>query len=500
MTFITTSLGLTVKTPSQGDRNWAAQFLTDFVQKISSHDHTGSGRGLQLGTNAILNGAITPAKLSSGAQIFVNVKTYGATGDGTTDDTAAIQSAINAVRSAGGGVVFFPQGTYIVSISLNFTGMVGFEVWGSGLGGTTIRLNTAGTPGIDLTGSRNYSFRNMLIFAGSGTNSPNVVILKARNNTLASVGLSEFNNVQIESPNSGTTCKAVVYSYASEDDSYVKCNLYTHVASTPALYITSKNDLSVTSLYQTIATGEQSNTVVNFTSGSILDTSAGSGATSAYPVYLHNARDITFFNSSMVANGDAFFYLLSDGPSNLVDELNVIGVRFEPGSANPLYVFKGDATNTTVILGVISGNIFNASTAIYKQLGGTGTITQLGEFSSNNTNGSAPAYLINTTGDIQGGQVDCMNMQVTGHNIFGTVFRNARHVADVVNTAGACGYVVISNSEGGSPESLMKLAGNMNLSLSLPVYANNAAAITGGLVAGMLYRTGANPDPVCIVH
>ncbi len=35
---------------------------------------------------------------------------------------------------------------------------------------------------------------------------------------------------------------------------------------------------------------------------------------------------------------------------------------------------------------------------------------------------------------------------------------------------------------------------------SLSVYANNAAAITGGLVAGNLYRTGADPDTVCIVH
>lgn len=34
----------------------------------------------------------------------------------------------------------------------------------------------------------------------------------------------------------------------------------------------------------------------------------------------------------------------------------------------------------------------------------------------------------------------------------------------------------------------------------VPVYANNAAAIAGGLNPGNLYRTGANPDPVCIVH
>jgi Ice-binding-like len=37
-------------------------------------------------------------------------------------------------------------------------------------------------------------------------------------------------------------------------------------------------------------------------------------------------------------------------------------------------------------------------------------------------------------------------------------------------------------------------------SLFLPVFANNAAALSGGLVAGGLYRTGGNPDTVCVVH
>jgi hypothetical protein len=34
----------------------------------------------------------------------------------------------------------------------------------------------------------------------------------------------------------------------------------------------------------------------------------------------------------------------------------------------------------------------------------------------------------------------------------------------------------------------------------VPVYANNAAAIAGGLKPGNLYRTGADPDPVCVVR
>jgi len=34
----------------------------------------------------------------------------------------------------------------------------------------------------------------------------------------------------------------------------------------------------------------------------------------------------------------------------------------------------------------------------------------------------------------------------------------------------------------------------------LPVYADNVAAITGGLAVGAFYRTGDDPDPVCVVH
>lgn len=44
----------------------------------------------------------------------LNVKDYGATGDGTTDDSTAINNAITAAGAAGGNIVFVPEGTYIV--------------------------------------------------------------------------------------------------------------------------------------------------------------------------------------------------------------------------------------------------------------------------------------------------------------------------------------------------------------------------------------------------
>ena len=47
-----------------------------------------------------------------------NVKAYGATGDGSTDDTASIQAAIDAAEVAG-GVVVVPIGVYIVRLNVS---------------------------------------------------------------------------------------------------------------------------------------------------------------------------------------------------------------------------------------------------------------------------------------------------------------------------------------------------------------------------------------------
>lgn len=47
----------------------------------------------------------------------VSVKDFGATGDGSTDDTASIQAAIDAIKTLG-GKVYFPTGTYKLTDSI----------------------------------------------------------------------------------------------------------------------------------------------------------------------------------------------------------------------------------------------------------------------------------------------------------------------------------------------------------------------------------------------
>lgn len=77
-------------------------------------------------------------------QIFdVKSSTYGAVGDGTTDDTTAIQAAITAAM-VNGGIVYFPAGTYKITSTLNIKNSAASKksgVWfvGQGMQSTTIK-------------------------------------------------------------------------------------------------------------------------------------------------------------------------------------------------------------------------------------------------------------------------------------------------------------------------------------------------------------------------
>jgi hypothetical protein len=53
-----------------------------------------------------------------------NVKDFGAAGDGVTDDTVAIQNAVNWTSGANRGTIYFPCGRYLVSqpITFNYNG------------------------------------------------------------------------------------------------------------------------------------------------------------------------------------------------------------------------------------------------------------------------------------------------------------------------------------------------------------------------------------------
>lgn len=68
--------------------------------------------------------------------VIYNVRKFGARGDGVTDDTGAITSALNAAKENGGGIVRFPPGNYKVSSRITVPEKIKLE--GSGIEVTTI--------------------------------------------------------------------------------------------------------------------------------------------------------------------------------------------------------------------------------------------------------------------------------------------------------------------------------------------------------------------------
>jgi hypothetical protein len=86
-----------------------------------------------------------------------SVLDFGATGNGSTDDTAAIQAAINAVGNTGGGIVYFPEGTYRVTSELTIT-FYGVTLEGAGRG-TTIAASADTHNIIKIGGTSALPFR-----------------------------------------------------------------------------------------------------------------------------------------------------------------------------------------------------------------------------------------------------------------------------------------------------------------------------------------------------
>jgi hypothetical protein len=98
--------------------------------------------GAMNSSSVTATGSTTARTLANRFADVVNVKDFGAIGDGIADDTAAIQAAINAANSKGGALIEIPAGTYKLSSALTIT-QPNF-IKGAGIG-ITILVQTNGT-------------------------------------------------------------------------------------------------------------------------------------------------------------------------------------------------------------------------------------------------------------------------------------------------------------------------------------------------------------------
>lgn len=96
---------------------------------------------------------------------IVSVMDFGATGDGSTDDTSAIQAAINSF-GGNGGTVFFPVGNYKTTVALSMVANV--SLVGSGANSSIIK--PVACHGVEFTYSNGFQYTLISEIGFDGTN------------------------------------------------------------------------------------------------------------------------------------------------------------------------------------------------------------------------------------------------------------------------------------------------------------------------------------------
>lgn len=138
--------------------------------------NTGSGAGAGDGDPG--RTAFSKAKENfADVHYFVNVKEHGAVGDGTADDSTAIQAAIDECETAGGGDVFIPEGTFVCE-GLTIPSKVTFR----GTAGSILKHKASATlelVSIESTATR-ASIENLTIDGNSPNITDNVAAVRVQ--------------------------------------------------------------------------------------------------------------------------------------------------------------------------------------------------------------------------------------------------------------------------------------------------------------------------------
>lgn len=135
---------------------WSVDGVADAVDALSAPSGSANMGFLQAGTGAV------PRTVQEKLRERVSVSDFGAVGDGVTNDTVAIQAAINSGKD-----LFFPAGTYLASNLVQSTSFQRFYAHG--------QVNIAKTAdGVLLASAGNYVEFSGIQFLGTGYAGDNV--------------------------------------------------------------------------------------------------------------------------------------------------------------------------------------------------------------------------------------------------------------------------------------------------------------------------------------
>ena len=443
---------------------------------------------------------------------------YVATG---TADEVTIQAAIDALP-VGGGHVLLMEGTYTITSPI--TPVDGTWLQGSGAA-TIITLPVASAGGFNMISNYNSAHNDNItisdltldanaaptmlgIYQAAGTNL-RVERNRIQNSTATSYGIQAV----------GTTNVSIIDNFITDwGDSGIE-NKASGVVRITGNYL---NRATLQIYAQIDAGGVYSRDYIvsdnHFTDSNVIVTSAGT--TMVNYIFTGN----TFLRTVGHIGGSVYFRTIN----NVIFSGNILDGGTNVTDNHPLLYVESTASNM-----LISGNIFRATT-IYNTYGwgaallaGTGiTFTNNDIYIPSDLNYGVKATTTTSglvirgnrfVGGIQGGfavltgtsgigMVDLSNTSgtIVENNTFSTSMKGIVVAVSstgtrILNNTFSSVTTPYANSDTTSAVASKIIGAGANLN-GLSVYANNAAAVAGGLVAGDFYRTGGDPDLVGVVH
>ena len=310
----------------------------------------------------------------------ISVKDYGATGDGSTDDTTAI---LNAIASATGTItgycIHFPRGIYKISATLDVGDKANMYLVGDGPNATVIKPTTAVTTAVKFgsSGTSNQGIKGMHILCEDATACVAVSVTGCdgfwytdMRTTAASIGLSLstgfgqfFDNFRIDD-----SITAGIKIAGSNDQFFSNGVLLNPVGAQPStagIWVT-KNDAfwlhNVDAIYQKhgLLLAPQGTDYISwvFASNCAFDYGSGNGIliAPAASATVKGANFVGCWTSSNTLHG-----ITADG-AGTVDGLRFTGHRSYRNTGSGYYLTNtGTVINTAFVSCEASGNSFGAS-------------------------------------------------------------------------------------------------------------------------------------------
>lgn len=287
------------------------------------------------------------------------VDEFGAAGDNATDDTAAIQAAINACAAAGGGTVKLGPKQYKVSaLDLTLKTNICFE--GHGWGASALRPNTSNVHMVDVSGSYGVTVRAMTIGDGLSAVTPKTGIFCAASGSL---GNAMHFGPSLRAAGTFTVAAMYIFGVASSDCHDVDFYNY-NTGAVSAVFVGSTNVAGLTSAFCTVEAGPIPGTGDwTFTACEIHEVGVVPGANLSQPVYLNGVGSVRFVGGNMsqaektnsgrgyVYTDGACYALVFDGVTFYADSGAVPGgVLYQGGGTLDGVVFHGGSYQATVAM------------------------------------------------------------------------------------------------------------------------------------------------------